>query len=162
MDPLLSSSRMADLDRRLRLLELAEGTCPRRQYDADELCSLYLHATSAQVQTLANARLWFTVVLGLGVEDLATLATTLQDPFPWRPFLTRLDALVASGLVGVQLATDHLLEIARELMVAQGIGDVVSIGDVLAGPTVVESALLAISEEKGRPRHDRLRRKQHP
>lgn len=161
MDPLVASAQFIDLDRRLRALELALGRGAPPEYCSEELCSLYLHAVSAQAPTLQDARLWITVARSLSVEDFAKMATSIRDPFPWRPFLTRLDHLEAHGLHGVRPATAHLLKVAEGLLQAQGLGGIVAISDIVAGPTATERALRAISVKK-ESSHDRLRRRKHP
>lgn len=162
MDSFVSAAKNIDLDRRLRALEQAFRIGVPREYDPDELVSLYVHAAKTQPPSLRDAALWSTIVLGLGVCEFVTLAQHIHDPFPWRPFLSRLDHLEAVGVTSVRTATAHLLEVARSMLKLQGFGDLVQIGDILASPTATELSLHAISVQK-EPRHDqRLRRRKNP
>lgn len=140
---LLFEAQMRDLSRRIDQLErLIHGT-GRTQWPAPELAQLYVEACRTPKSVTSElAKLWDHTARNLDVVQLIVLARYIRDPFPWRPFLNRLDHLTQQGF-DMEEATGHLLAIARDMMDAQGMTKLQP-EDVLKQPLLTSDAFSTI------------------
>ena len=118
-----TQAKIVGLERRVSQLEASlHGESPHR-YTRQELLGLYIDARFGVVEvTDREARLWANMATSLDEVSLLDLALYIGDPFPWRTFLSVLDALSADGLDDLTArAQEHLLNLASNLLTIQGL-----------------------------------------
>jgi hypothetical protein len=140
-DSIELQARIADLERQVdSLRRLVEGTEHRGLVPLD-LQSLYWEASRMYRvrKTSKEIHLWGCLIRSLDVRQLLALGRLTHDPFPWKPFLVLLDHAAMDGYL-VDEPTAHLLEIAQDLMNAQGLA-LLTPADVMGTPLAVVQAL---------------------
>ena len=136
-------AEVADLRRRLALVETQWFGRTRNETPIGLLGSLYLDACKKVTLDEATARHWERQTYLLDVKTLLHMARLTRDPTPWKPLLGILDAYIAEGFE-LEVARDHLLEIAQQLLNLQGFRKIRP-RDVMANPLRIKTALTAIS-----------------
>lgn len=147
LDPVLAAA-LFDQDRRLRAVERVIGGEPVA-LPIRRLQELYLDASRVQEVDEHDARHWAMHALHLDCCQLLALAKLLGDPFPWQPVLLVLDACAQAGH-DVADAQTHLLEIAQDLLRAQGL-ELVRPRDLMGTPIRMKAAADAIRTRIGIP-----------
>jgi hypothetical protein len=122
-DLLELQAQITSLTRRFDRMESAIfGMSPLR-YNLDELLGLYVDARRGpEIASDTASRQWAAVISKLDEVGLFLLAKHTRDPFPWRPFLLLLDTYTKEGYdIFTHKATNHILEVAENMMVFQGL-----------------------------------------
>lgn len=109
----------------------------------DFLAGSYLDAQKHFTLSEEICRHWTRQIFMLDCRQLLTLVRLSQDIHPWKPYLIVLDRLCADGY-DAQGARVHLLAIARELLVVQGLG-LLEPRDMMGIPPPMQVAIHAIS-----------------
>lgn len=112
------------MKRRVAALETQNFGRVRRYRSWPLLQALYVDACTGRVHpTEMTATSWAASVSLLDEEMLLEIARASGDPFPWRCFLLVMDRFTFHGF-NMELATDHLLEMARNMLDMQGLSKV--------------------------------------
>lgn len=146
-DVVTLQATISDFQRRIRVLEASVHGVEQQPMRADLLYGLYVDTHKPVEKTDFLARTWSRQIFMLDARQLLTIAQNTGDPYPWRPMLAMLDDYLAAGF-DVALARDHLLEVAQDLLNAQGL-DLIQPYDLMAHPLAIQVAASAIRASDG-------------
>lgn len=117
-------AEVVGLKRRVAALEAQHMGSVKRYRSWPLLQALYVQAITGRVEpSESTAVTWAASVSLLDEEMLLEMGRAAGDPFPWRCFLLLLDRFTFYGF-DVEQPTQHLLELARNLLRIQGLGKV--------------------------------------
>lgn len=143
-DNVTLKAALFDQQQRLEILEAMFFGQAKRPLELERLLSLYTEACKREQPTnQITAGLWCSVLLSLGVSSLLQIARATRDYAPWKTFLLLLERYKSAGF-DVEEATRHMLDLARGLLDAQGLG-ILAPEDFLGSPPAIYRALGAIS-----------------
>jgi hypothetical protein len=142
-DQMHLQARLADAERRVAKLQVFVFGGIHQDYDRLDLQSLYWKACHRYIDLSRHeAYLWCRILKNMSTAQLLTLARDVQDPFPWKPFLVLLDYASMDGYP-VDDATEHLLEIAQDLLNLQGL-DLLTPNDLMGTPLSIQKAVASL------------------
>lgn len=133
-----------DLQRRIAILEQMIHGHEQASLPEDFLTGSYLDAQKHITPSEEVCRHWTRQIFMLDVRQLLTLVRLSQDIHPWKPYLIVLDRLCADGY-DAEGARVHLLSIARQLLVVQGL-ELLEPRDMMGIPPPMQIAIHAISK----------------
>lgn len=123
-DLLALQAEVASLKRRVAGLEMQHFGQVKRYRSWPLLQALYVEACTGRVQpTETTAVSWAASISLMDEEMLLEIGRAAGDPFPWRCFLLLLDRFTFHGF-DVEAPTQHLLELAENMLASQGLSKV--------------------------------------
>jgi len=139
-------AHVADLEQRIRDLELHCGLVPGYSSDISSLVELYLDAMRTPALDELTARHWGRQFNALTVTAVLGLAREMNDPWAWRPFLRIADLYVDAG-ISFEEPRRHILNVARQLLNIQELR-LISPRDVMGHPLPSMDRLFPITKTK--------------
>jgi hypothetical protein len=133
-----------DLQRRLGVLEETIHGQEQQDLPTDFLLGIYIDSQRPVTLSPETCRHWSRQALLLDAHQLLNMVRLTQDLHPWRPLLALLDQFAEADFAGAEVARAHLLDVAQDLLIAQGL-ELIQPRDVMGHQLPIRAAIAAIS-----------------